>query len=746
MRSTDCGVRSAECGIEVEGHSLPEASPDIPHSAFRIPHLSAGALVLVLLAHPARAQQPDSTPKDTATLAPVVVTGVRLPSVRELARGLAGRTAARSATDLDARGVRSLADALEQLPGVTTSDELGATGQLDVSLRGFNVSPVIGLPQGVTVYVDGVRANEPGAHEVNFDLLPLEDVERVEVVYGPSVLLGRNALGAAVSLVTRRGASPPSRELEASAGSFGRYELKAHAGARHGVWDYYLGARYEREDGWRDDTQSRIATLFTKAGLLNHTWDATLSYSGADNKIFQAGSLPETELAQDPRANFTRGDFFAPRAHLAVLNAQRIVGRGVQLAVNAFGRTMNSEQFNVNFVGEDSRQRTATRQAGAAAQLSGKLGLAGRALRWLAGADGAYQRTAVRLFAVPPTGPESLTESVRTNEVDLGAFAGANWEIARSLTATVAARYDWLRLPLEDLVDPSQSGLNIFQRVSPRVCLTWAGLRGHEVYASVSRGFRSPAVVELACSDPSSTCPLPFALGPDPALRPVVATNYELGWHFRGPGGLGGLDVSATVYWTAVRDDIFFIASSVTGGYFQNIGATRRAGAEAALDWTSRAGLRLYANYGFTAATFRTTALLATTRDPAGETVAPGDALPMVPRHRVNAGIALPVVRERGARPSVRVAFDARYVGRQWLRGDEANATRRLADYGVADAAATVTWRSLELRCMVRNVFDRRYENFGTYAENPTRPGNPVERWLTPGLPRHLQVSLSTDF
>src|SRR5438309_203822 len=450
MRSTDCGFRIADCGMN--------AHPSNPQSAVRNPQLVVGALLLALLPPPAGAQQPDSTPKDSATLAPVVVTGVRLPSVRELARGLAGRTAALSATDLDARGVRSLADALEQLPGVTTSDELGATGQLDVSLRGFNVSPVIGLPQGV------------------------------------------------------------------------------------------------------------IATLFAKAGLLNHTWDATLSYSGADNKIFQAGSLPETELARDPRTNFTRGDFFAPRAHLAVLNAQRLVGRGVQLAVNAFGRTLNSEQFNVNFVGEDSRQRTATRQAGGAVQLSGKLSLDGRALRWLAGADGAYQRTAVRIFAVPPTGPDALTESVRTNEVDLGGFAGANWELARSLTATVAARYDWIRLPFEDLVDPSHSGLNIFQRVSPRVGLTWTGLAGHEVYASVSRGFRSPAVVELACSDPSSTCPLPFALGPDPALRPVVATNYELGWHFRspaGPGGPGGLDASATAYWTAVRDDIFFIASSV---------------------------------------------------------------------------------------------------------------------------------------------------------------------------------------
>ena len=731
-----------ECGIEDR--------PSIPHSALRILHLLAGVVVLALATPQAGAQQPaqhaDSTPKDTTTLAPVVVTGVRLPTVRELVRGLAGRTASLDARDLDARGVRSLADALEQLPGVTTSDELGATTQMDVALRGFQVSPVIGVPQGVTVYVDGVRANEPDAHEVNFDLLPLEDVERVEVVYGPSVLLGRNALGAAVNLVTRRGASPAAREIEASAGSWGRYELKARVGARHGVWDYYVGARYEREGGWREDTGSRIGTLFAKLGVLNGTWDATLSYSGADNRIFQAGSLPESVAAANPRRNFTGGDYFAPRAHLLIINAQRLVGR-TQLAINAFGRSLSSEQFNANFVGDDSRQRNTTRIGGGAVQLSGKAPLGRRELRWLAGADADYGHVAVRIFAVPGGGAaDSLTESVRTNQVDAGVFAGANLELVQRLTATFAVRYDWIRVPFEDLIDSTQNGLNIFRRLSPRVGLTWTG-GAHELFASVSRGFRAPAVVELGCADPQAACPLPFALGPDPALKPVVATTYEVGWRVRAPSGRGRVDASADVYRTDLRDDVFFIASTVTGGYFQNIRATRRSGVELALQWLGPAGLRAYANYGYTRATFETTATLATTRDPAGETVTPGDDLPMVPGHRVNAGLTAPILRPHGTESvALRAGVDARYVGRQWLRGDEENVTRRLSDYALADLSLTLTWRDFELRGAVRNLFDRRVFTFGTFAENPTAPGTPVQRWLTPGLPRHVQVSLSADF
>src|SRR5690242_813221 len=607
-------MRNAECGIQLKGRFPQQTSTDIPHSPFRIPHLLTGAMALVLIPALAGAQQPDSTPKDTSTLAPVVVTGVRLPAAPDMARGLTGRSATLSAADLDARGVSTLADALEMLPGVTVADELGTPAQLDVTLRGFQVSPTIGLPQGVTVYVDGVRVNEPDANEVNFDLLPLEDVERVEVSYGPSVLLGRNSLGAAVNLVTRRGSAPGEREIEVSGGSYGRYEVKLNAGDRVGRWDYYVGARYEKSDGWRQATSSRLATAFAKLGLLAGGWNATLSYSGADNRIMQAGSLPENIVGTRPDSNFTSGDYFAPVAHLLTLNARRAVGGGgTQLSVNAFGRWLDTDQFNVNAAPPDSRQRNHERITGGAVQLAGRRSLLGRPLRWFGGLDAQYSHTVVGLYAVPSGRPDSLTDSVRANELDFGGFAGVSWDVTPTVAATLVGRYDYVRLPYEDLLDPSQNGLNVFRRLSPRAALSWTGAPGHEVYASWSKGFRTPVLVEIACSDPAAACPLPFALGPDPALRPVVATTYELGWRYRAPSS-HGVTLGADLYRTDVRDDIFFIAPTATTGYFQNIGATRRSGLEASAAWTARSGLGLYANYGYTVASFETTAVLFTGR------------------------------------------------------------------------------------------------------------------------------------
>src|SRR3989441_1723241 len=158
--------------------------------------------------------------------------------------------------------------------------------------------------------------------------------------------------------------------------------------------------------------------------------------------------------------------------------------------------------------------------------LSGKVPLGARELHWLAGADADYEHVAVHIFAVPGGGsPDSLTESVRTNQVNAGAFAGANLEVVPRLTATAAARYDWIRVPFEDLIDASQNGLHIFRRLSPRAGLTWNGGGGHELFASPSPGFPPPPPLQLAGAAPPAACPPPFAPGPRPPLTPPVAAT-----------------------------------------------------------------------------------------------------------------------------------------------------------------------------------------------------------------------------
>jgi outer membrane receptor protein involved in Fe transport len=269
--------------------------------------------------------------------------------------------------------------------------------------------------------------------------------------------------------------------------------------------------------------------------------------------------------------------------------------------------------------------------------------------------------------------------------------------------------------------------------------------QGASVYGSVGQSFRAPAVLELACADETAACPLPFALGDDPPLDPVVATTFEVGGQVvRGPA-----IISASLYRTNVRDDISFIQSeaAVFEGYFDNIGNTRREGVELGIQLIPSEELSLYANYAATRATFRTAAEIFSIRaDDAfvgvplsGENnVQPGDRLPLVPDHQIKLGglLSLPIGLQFGA--------DLRYTGEQWLRGDEANETSRLNEYVSTNLRAGFSRANWELSAVVTNVFDSQSAIFGTFNEN--RQTGALERFLTPMNARAFKVVIRRSF
>jgi len=96
-----------------------------------------------------------------------------------------------------------------------------------VNYRGFSASPLLGTPQGLSVFLDGVRINEAFGDIVNWDLIPIQDVERIEVLPGPSAVYGQNALSGVINIITKRGTTSPQTTITAMAGSYGQYRVSA---------------------------------------------------------------------------------------------------------------------------------------------------------------------------------------------------------------------------------------------------------------------------------------------------------------------------------------------------------------------------------------------------------------------------------------------------------------------------------------------------------------------------------------
>src|SRR5438067_4091269 len=319
----------------------------------------------------AAAQERDVTTPEREPAAPpqirlpaLEVTGTRLPSTPLPASSVPAAVDVISGRELRETGATSLQDALRRLPGVTTADQQGNPFQMDLSFRGFQGTSVTGAPQGISVFVDGVRVNEPTVEEINFDLLPFDDVERIELLRGPGAVFGRNTLGGVLNIVTRRGAEVREIVPEAEWGSFGQQKYRLRIGGVEGPLDYYVAGTYFSEEGWRDASASRLGRLFARVGLRSGGTDVALSYQRAQNRIEQPGSLPESELHQHRTRNFTGGDFFEPLMNAVTLNLKQDLGERWALAATLFARTLDAEQFNVNVIDTNARSFTSTASAG----------------------------------------------------------------------------------------------------------------------------------------------------------------------------------------------------------------------------------------------------------------------------------------------------------------------------------------------------------------------------------------------
>ena len=612
----------------------------------------------------------------------------------------------------------TLADALGRLPGVVLYNQSGNPFQPTLDLRGWNASP----GPATIVLVDGVRVNEADLGQVNWQLIPLESIERVEVLPGPNTIYGKDALAGVVAVFTKRGTKKTEGTASAAVGSYGRAAADASVRGAAGGYDYAVFGSHAREDGYRRGASSRMTAVSGSLGRRTSKDDIRLTYAFADDRLDQGGSLTQGEFEADPRQRISlvKTDSLL---NAVALNARRTFVDGLSGAVlGQFRERLEDTPLNRGRT-STSASRARLRSAGGAGQLTADGELAGRRLTLNGGVEGARaeaESSSAGDFSGTPFRSASGTRDTRlgswlTGSADL-------WPSGPTLTA--GARWDRTTIDYKNRVTPANDGLRSYARTSPRAGLNWEPGAGVSLRASYAEAFRAPTSGELSALGPFSS---------NPDLRPVKTRSWEAGAGWRHPAW-GEADL--TLYRATTIDEIYAIFDPAAGfGKNRNIDRTRRQGIEVSL--RPRVGKAdVHVDWSYTEATFQGRFQLDKAPFPATQTVTPGSEIPMVPRQRLSAGASVPLPR------GFRAGAEGQCVGSSRFFGDEANLERKLPGYCTLDLDASLERGDWTVSLGARNVLDEGYATRGILSSS----GGRLERFVVPAVGRTVSARLRWRF
>jgi outer membrane cobalamin receptor len=747
------------------------------------------AAVLLWTVLPARAQATPTPPADqpapqfTDTVEVVGVTPIHGVGIAR--SKIPSNVQVSTADDLKRTGGIHAGEQLaSSVTSVHVNDAQANPFQPDLQFRGFTASPLLGLPQGIAIYQDGVRMNEPFGDTVNWDVLPVSAIASVNVMPGSNPLFGLNALGGAVSLQTKTGFSHPGHALGAYAGSFGRRWLDLQSGARGDRVGYFVTGRVLNEDGWRDFSPSRVNQVFGNVEWRGPSTMVNASVGAAVNRLTGNGPAPVQLLDEDRAATFTHPDETNTDMALITVRGRHLISPRVSLDTVLFFRPATIRSFNGDDTAYDECQgadgllcddegegdpvvdqfgrlvavddddpydatnntsKTRTRGWGASLQATVTGSLAARANHLVTGVsiDAAGSRyesdtELARLTADRGTAGTGILDAgaavrLLSDVRHVGVYAADFWSLSPRLTLMGAARFTHSEVDLRDQVDDDLTGTHMFSRVDPSAGMTFEFGGGLAAFGSFGQASRVPAPSELSCADPEDPCRLPNAFVADPPLDPVVARTWEGGAR----GRTAGVSWTAAAFRTANRDDLLFVSSGAltNHGHFENVGGTVRRGLELMAAGAAGA-FRWSAAYTFLRATFETPVTLASPNHPDaadGEiAVRPGDAIPSVPRHNFKVDVSA-----TAGRAAIGTTIGA--VSSQFLRGDEINRLSPVDGSAIVNVSGSFALhRRVRVVARVTNVFNAAYETFGLLGDADDVLGEEYDdpRYLSPGAPR----------
>jgi iron complex outermembrane receptor protein len=743
-----CSRRELLAGVMAAGWVTAQAQPPMP-----------GAV-----AQPSSVTAPTV---DIVAASPLLGSGVDRDTVPGETNVLRGDDLTRGGTAVP-DAVRALA---EQVGGVNISSASGNPFQPTLFYHGFAASALQGTPQGLAVYVNGVRFNQAFGDTVNFDLLANVAISEMNLE-GSNPVFGLNALGGALNVRLKDGFTYQGGEAELSGGSFDTYRGSFQYGRQSGNTAVYAAASGSHQGGWRDLQSSDLENFYGDIGWRGAMGELHFNALMANSVLNGPGTSPVELLAVDPSAQFTAPNLISNRFLQVSLSAGLEVTDTVSLQAVSYYNYFLQRVTNGNapndvpcddgsgllcsgsgpsrsvggvvipaFLGSDplsyselDNQTTNTNGYGASVQATVTQALFGFANHLVGGFsfDGSQTEfTAASLIGgISPdsrvfVGPGVVLDEPGTNspvrvglsDAYYGAFVADTFSVTDRLAVTAAGRLNAAAIDLADQGGGDLSGDHFYRRFNPAGGVTYKAARWLTAYAGYAEANRAPTPAELSCAGPSDSCSLANFFVGDPDLKQVVAHTVEAG--LRGSvavGDDGRIIYNLGFYRSNLDDDIVFVNSvTLNRAYFTNVGQTRRQGVDAGIQYKG-ARWSAYLAYTYTDATFQSGFVEAAGSNPAAAgngsvSVGVGNRLPGVPAHQGKLGFSYHVT-DQWTVGAVAIAQTGQY-----LFGDEADLTPELPGFVTLNISTSyqITPR-IQLFGSVENITDTRYYTYGTFS------------------------------
>ena len=475
------------------------------------------------------------------------------------------------------QAVRALQD---NVAGVNLSDASGNPYQPNLFYHGFEASPLQGTPQGLAVYLNGVRFNQAFGDTVHWDLIPNVAIDSLNLE-GANPVYGLNALGGGLSVQMKNGFTYQGGEFSVFGGSFGQVGSSVQYGRASGNTATYVAANVQHQGGWRDLQSSDVYQVYGDIGWRGDRAEVHLNIAAADTQLNGPGTTPVELLNASPSLIFTAPNVVATKYTLVSLNGnwdvtdstslqgtayynyfqQRVNNGNVtnfspcgtqlcdssgNLAIDRSGNPI-SDFLNGGPYSQLDQQTTNTNGYGASLQVTNRDPLFGLGNQFVAGLsyDGAQTTfdggTLIggltldsRDFIGPGIAIAQPDGSIAPVRVGVGsAYYGAFFTDTLSLTPRLslnaAGRFNSAQLGLNDQTGGALTGNHAYNRFNPSVGLTWKALPWMTLYASFSEANRAPTPAELSCASAASPCSLANFFVGDPNLKQVVSHTVEAG-------------------------------------------------------------------------------------------------------------------------------------------------------------------------------------------------------------------------